>query len=405
MIPLDPTPNLIDQVYARILDGIVDRTLPPGHRIRQNELAEQLGVSRQPVSHALHLLHRQGLVAESGRQGLRSRSSIPCGFASSMKCAAPSMRWRRGSPPGASRPTPPARADLRRRCAPGAAIDRQDAAGAADRARRRFSPRDLPAFGQSRDRGNDRAAMAAYAPLDGDGAGRTGLSPERLGRTRNHRRAYSVRQCEGRGGRGAGACARRRTNDGRETERDGESGVGKAVIPGRGAASRPGIRDSGFALRAPRNDKNKTKGGTHETDPATDRRFQPRGLAVPARIVQPRGGRAAGARGRGHLRHPAPRGVAREERRAAHRLCRPSLQRGVRPARRPSAHDRSGGADLRREGLHAPVQDQRQIGLHRRRLAVAPGLRHLEARRRHAAAARHEHRDLPRRGDADQRPA
>ena len=69
MIPLDPTPNLIDQVYARILDGIVDRTLPPGHRIRQNELAEKLGVSRQPVSHALHLLHRQGLVAESGRKG------------------------------------------------------------------------------------------------------------------------------------------------------------------------------------------------------------------------------------------------------------------------------------------------------------------------------------------------
>ena len=69
MIPLDPTPNLIDQVYARILDGITDRSLPPGHRIRQNELAERLGVSRQPVSHALHLLHRQGLVAESGRKG------------------------------------------------------------------------------------------------------------------------------------------------------------------------------------------------------------------------------------------------------------------------------------------------------------------------------------------------
>jgi DNA-binding GntR family transcriptional regulator len=69
MIPLDPLPNLIDQVYARILEAITDRTLPPGHRIRQNELAERLGVSRQPVSHALHLLHRQGLVAESGRRG------------------------------------------------------------------------------------------------------------------------------------------------------------------------------------------------------------------------------------------------------------------------------------------------------------------------------------------------
>jgi DNA-binding GntR family transcriptional regulator len=69
MTPLDPLPNLIDQVYERILAGITDRTLPPGHRIRQNELAEKLGVSRQPVSHALHLLHRQGLVAESGRKG------------------------------------------------------------------------------------------------------------------------------------------------------------------------------------------------------------------------------------------------------------------------------------------------------------------------------------------------
>src|SRR5258708_16763966 len=70
MIRLDPFPNLIDQVYARILEAIIDRSLPPGQRIRQNELAEKLGVSRQPVSHALHLLHRQGLVAESGRKGL-----------------------------------------------------------------------------------------------------------------------------------------------------------------------------------------------------------------------------------------------------------------------------------------------------------------------------------------------
>ena len=121
MIPLDPLPNLIDQVYARILEAITDRTLPPGHRIRQNELAEKLGVSRQPVSHALHLLHRQGLVAESGRRGFevtaaRSRSAS----ASSMKCAARSMRWPRGSPPSASRPTPPDARSSRRRCMPDA---------------------------------------------------------------------------------------------------------------------------------------------------------------------------------------------------------------------------------------------------------------------------------------------
>jgi DNA-binding GntR family transcriptional regulator len=69
MIPLEPAPNLTEQVYARILEAITDRTLLPGQRITQNELAEKLGVSRQPVSHALHLLHRQGLLAESGRRG------------------------------------------------------------------------------------------------------------------------------------------------------------------------------------------------------------------------------------------------------------------------------------------------------------------------------------------------
>src|SRR5271155_3037032 len=69
MIPVHLAPNLIDQVYARLLEAITDGTLPPGHRIRQNDLAEKLGVSRQPISHALHLLHRQGLVSESGRKG------------------------------------------------------------------------------------------------------------------------------------------------------------------------------------------------------------------------------------------------------------------------------------------------------------------------------------------------
>lgn len=78
MIPLEPLPNLIEQVYARILEAIADRTLRPGQRIRQNELAEKLGVSRQPVSHALHLLYRQGLVAESGRRGFEVTQLDPC---------------------------------------------------------------------------------------------------------------------------------------------------------------------------------------------------------------------------------------------------------------------------------------------------------------------------------------
>jgi DNA-binding GntR family transcriptional regulator len=71
MLPLDAPPSLIQQVYDRLLASIVDQTLAPGHRIRQHELANLLGVSRQPVSHALHLLRRQGLVIESRRKGFQ----------------------------------------------------------------------------------------------------------------------------------------------------------------------------------------------------------------------------------------------------------------------------------------------------------------------------------------------
>jgi DNA-binding GntR family transcriptional regulator len=71
MMPLEETPSLIAQVYQRLLDAIADHTLAPGSRIRQGELAERLAVSRQPISHALHLLHRQGLVMEAGRKGFR----------------------------------------------------------------------------------------------------------------------------------------------------------------------------------------------------------------------------------------------------------------------------------------------------------------------------------------------
>ena len=65
------TQSLIDRTYQQVLQAIADGSLAPGQRIRQTELADSMGVSRQPVSHALHLLKCQGLVEEAGRQGLR----------------------------------------------------------------------------------------------------------------------------------------------------------------------------------------------------------------------------------------------------------------------------------------------------------------------------------------------
>ena len=77
---LPATQNLIDRVYQQLLEAIADGTLLPGQRIRQAELAENLGVSRQPVSHALHLLKRQGLGRGKRRQGVarRAAGSIAC---------------------------------------------------------------------------------------------------------------------------------------------------------------------------------------------------------------------------------------------------------------------------------------------------------------------------------------
>jgi DNA-binding GntR family transcriptional regulator len=70
MQPIGPSPVLIDQVYERLVEAIADGTLAPGQRVRQEALAELLGVSRQPVSHALQLLKRQRLVEEQGKRGL-----------------------------------------------------------------------------------------------------------------------------------------------------------------------------------------------------------------------------------------------------------------------------------------------------------------------------------------------
>ena len=63
-------PALIDQVHDRLLAAVVDGTLEPGRRLTQEELALMLGVSRQPVSHALQMLKRRGLFVEAGKRGI-----------------------------------------------------------------------------------------------------------------------------------------------------------------------------------------------------------------------------------------------------------------------------------------------------------------------------------------------
>ena len=62
--------DFVDEVYKSLVDAISDGSLAPGERIKQEELAEQLHVSRSPVLQALRLLKKEGLLEEAPGRGL-----------------------------------------------------------------------------------------------------------------------------------------------------------------------------------------------------------------------------------------------------------------------------------------------------------------------------------------------
>jgi DNA-binding GntR family transcriptional regulator len=63
--------SVVDQVYAAIRDRITRGSLERGARIHQEELAEDLGVSRTPVREALRRLAAEGLVEMRTNRGAR----------------------------------------------------------------------------------------------------------------------------------------------------------------------------------------------------------------------------------------------------------------------------------------------------------------------------------------------
>ena len=73
LIRLETAPDLVEQVYQRLLDAISDGSMAPGTRLTQETVAEQLAVSRQPVLQALRQLKTDGLVqdalAPNGQKG------------------------------------------------------------------------------------------------------------------------------------------------------------------------------------------------------------------------------------------------------------------------------------------------------------------------------------------------
>jgi DNA-binding GntR family transcriptional regulator len=64
------SPNLSSQVHAALVAEIAEGRLTPGARIIQEQIAQRLGVSRQPVQQALLLLRDQGVLDDAPRRGL-----------------------------------------------------------------------------------------------------------------------------------------------------------------------------------------------------------------------------------------------------------------------------------------------------------------------------------------------
>jgi DNA-binding GntR family transcriptional regulator len=70
LIKIQARVDYVDEVYKTLLDAITDGSLAPGTRITQEEIAEQLAVSRSPVLQALRLLKKDGLLEDAPGRGL-----------------------------------------------------------------------------------------------------------------------------------------------------------------------------------------------------------------------------------------------------------------------------------------------------------------------------------------------
>ena len=70
LIKIESAPDLVERVYASLLDAISDGSMAPGVRVMQEDIAEQLAVSRQPVLQALRLLKKDGFVLDAPGRGV-----------------------------------------------------------------------------------------------------------------------------------------------------------------------------------------------------------------------------------------------------------------------------------------------------------------------------------------------
>lgn len=89
MEPLSGRKSLTDEVHDRLVDALCSGALPPGTPLRQEAIAEELNVSRQPVLQALGLLRRDGLVEPMGGAATAFPKWMPIWSVTFMTCEKP----------------------------------------------------------------------------------------------------------------------------------------------------------------------------------------------------------------------------------------------------------------------------------------------------------------------------
>ncbi|WP_414443295.1 GntR family transcriptional regulator [Burkholderia sp. 22PA0099] len=71
LLKIQARTDYVDEVYRVLRDAITEGSIAPGTRIVQEEIAEQLSVSRSPVLQAFRLLKKDGLVEDAPGRGLQ----------------------------------------------------------------------------------------------------------------------------------------------------------------------------------------------------------------------------------------------------------------------------------------------------------------------------------------------
>ncbi|MGL4576523.1 MAG: GntR family transcriptional regulator [Burkholderiaceae bacterium] len=75
--PIAAAPDLVEESYRSVRDAICEGRLSAGERVTQEQVAERLGISRQPVVHAFARLKREGFLVDAGRKGVAVAELAP----------------------------------------------------------------------------------------------------------------------------------------------------------------------------------------------------------------------------------------------------------------------------------------------------------------------------------------